>query len=176
MDQILTRLNRDFIFELGVPFALELNAVSDLFAPSDCQLKFKELAIDILRPLIASHQELTNTLRRDNLNYFQQSSDICDSLREKINQTCSTKLKNDSVLAVSGSDQEYGQMIGLVSTLTSAEWRPVFKSDLGPGLMMQTVTELILLQELDSQVSYRVLRSLCSELPASWTNIHQMIR
>ena len=178
MDQILTRLNRDLKFELGVPFALELNAVSDLFAPSDCQLKFKELAIDILRPLIASHQELTNTLRRDNLNYFQQSSDICDSLREKINQTCSKSLKNEghSVLAVSGSDQEYGQMIGLVSTLTSAEWRPVFKSDLGPGLMMQTVTELILLQELDSQVSYRVLRSLCSELPTSWTNIHQMIR
>ena len=80
------------------------------------------------------------------------------------------------MLAVSGSDQEYGQMIGLVSTLTSAEWRPVFKSDLGPGLMMQTVPELILLQELDSQVSYRVLRSLCSELPTSWTNIHQMIR
>ena len=178
MDQILTRLNRDLKFELGVPFALELNAVSDLFAPSDCQLKFKELAIDILRPLIASHPELTNTLRRDNLNYFQQSSDICDSLREKLNQTSSKSLKNDgnSVLVLSGSDQEYGQMIGLMSTLTSAEWRPVFKSDLGPGLLIQTVTELILLQELDSQVCYRVLRSLCAELPASWTNIHQMIR
>ena len=180
MDQILTQLNKELEFGLGVPFALELNAMSNLFAPSDCQLKFKELAIDILRPLIASHQELTNILRPDNLCYFEPSRDKCESLRQKLSRTCSTNMKNGeddgSVSEVSGSDQDYGQMIGLVPTLMPAEWGPVCKTDLDPHILIQTVTQLILLQELDSPVKYRVLRSLCSELPASWTNFHQMIR
>ena len=180
MDQILAQLNKELKCGLGVPFALELNAVSVLFAPTDCQLKFKELAIDILQPLIASHQELKNILRPDNLYYFEPSSDkLTNSLRQKINQTCAKSLRNDegdAVLEVGGSDQDYGQMIGLVPTLMPAEWRPVCKTDLAPEILIQTVTELILLRELDSSVCYRVLRSLCSELPASWTNVHQMIR
>ena len=178
LDQFLVKLNRDLKFELGVPFAMELNAVSRHFAPSDCELKFKELAIDILRPLCASHQEMKNILRRDNLHYFQPSPDNCVSLRQKISQTYSKSLnEKDAALELGGSDQDYGQMIGFVSTLMPGEWRPVCKSDPAPDTMILPVTqELILLQELDSQVSYRVLRSLCSELPASWTNMQQMIR
>ena len=180
MDPILAQLNKELKCGLGVTFALELNAVSVLFAPSDYQLKFKELAIDILQPLIASHQELKNILRPDNLYYFEPSRDkLAKSLRQKINQTCAKSLRNDegdAVLEVGGSDQDYGLMIGLVPTLMPTEWRPVCKTDLAPEILIQTVTELILLRELDSSVCYRVLRSLCSELPTSWTNVHQMIR
>ena len=175
IDIVRTMLSKEFKSKLGVPFALELNVVSAISLPTDNQLKFKEHAIDILKRTFASHEELTNILSEDNLNYFKKGSDISVSLRQKINQNYFKSVTEEVVLDVSHSDQESGQLMELVPTLMPVEWRLVCRSDLGPRLI-PTITELLFYLDIDSHVCYRVLRSLCSELQNSWTMLIQLIR
>jgi len=175
IDIVRTMLSKEFKSKLGVPFALELNVVSAISLPTDNQLKFKEHAIDILKRTFASHEELTNILSEDNLNYFKKGSDISVSLRQKINQNYFKSVTEEVVLDVSHSDQESGQLMELVPALMPVEWRLVCRSDLGPRLI-PIITELLFYLDIDSHVCYRVLRSLCSELKNSWTMLIQLIR
>ena len=171
-ENIYASMNTEVRISLGVSVSVMLNSLSSILLTSERQLKFKETALEIVRAIVDQHGNLVDILNNDNSSYFKPAAEN-STPGQRVHQHYFSAAGEQCDRAPAPAS---GHLLGLAPALLPAEWRLVVRAPGGEAAAAQLLEVGLGLGLWDHDLGYRVLRSVCSELPASWQNLKLFVR
>ena len=174
-ENIYASMNTEVRISLGVSVSVMLNSLSSILLTSERQLKFKETALEIVRAIVDQHGNLVDILNNDNSSYFKPAAEN-STPGQRVHQQYFSAAAAEQCDRAPATAPASGHLLGLAPALLPAEWRLVVRAPGGEAAAAQLLEVALGFGLWDHDLGYRVLRSVCSELPASWQNLKLFVR
>jgi len=171
--KLFSQFDSSLIRKIGVSFSFVINYISTVDIPDDLILQMKTVLLDII-PLVLTSSQMKQLLNSDNLSYFGKTIQT-NSVKEIIHKNY-FKADNDALARIE-HDKEIisAELLNSLPSLTEKEWRILCKSGKMSAEIIPVIIELLVIDKLDKQTVYQIVRSLCAELPVSWQNLTQLV-
>ena len=171
--KLFSQFDSSLIRKIGVSFSFVINYISTVDIPDDLILQMKTVLLDII-PLVLTSSQMKQLLNSDNLSYFSETIQT-NSVKEIIRKNY-FKADNDALARIEHDKETISaELLNSLPSLTEKEWRILCKSGKMSSEIIPIIIELLIIDKLDKQTVYQIVRSLCAELPVSWQNLTQLV-